>query len=87
MLNGQGEVAPATTIEDVRKHFGELLVILVPEFRDAAIDGARAFFCEMAQLPWMQRGNDISTRSAGRALGWSATDGSGSSQGVAPDRR
>ena len=80
MPNGQGEVAPATTIEDVRKHFGELSVILVPKFRAAAIDGARVFFREMVQLPWMQRGNDISTRSAGRATRWSATGGSGSSR-------
>jgi hypothetical protein len=61
-------LAAATTIEDARKHFGALSIILVPKFQEAGIEGASAYYCSMAKLPWMQRGNAVENPYYGQSM-------------------
>jgi hypothetical protein len=61
-------LAAATTIEDARKHFGALSVILVPKFQEAGIKGASAYYCSMAKLPWMQRADTVENPYYGKSM-------------------
>lgn len=61
-------LAGATTLEDARKHFGELSTILVPKFREAEIPGATAFMCAMKKQPWMQRGDAVENPYYGKSM-------------------
>lgn len=58
----------AKTIEDARKGFGELSVILLPKFQEAGIEGAHAFMCDMKKRPWMQRGDKPENPYYGKAM-------------------
>lgn len=61
-------LATATTIEDARKHFGALSILLVPKFQEAGIKGASAYYCSMAKLPWMQRAHTVENPYYGRSM-------------------
>lgn len=61
-------LAAATTLEDARKHFGELSTILVPKFQEADIPGATAFMCAMKKQPWMQRGDAVENPYYGKSM-------------------
>ena len=58
----------AATIEDAREHFGALSTILVPKFQEAGIDGARAYYCGMKKLSWMQRGDKVENPYYGKSM-------------------
>ena len=61
-------LAAATTLDDARKHFGELSTILVPIFQKANIPGATAFMCAMKKQPWMQKGDKIENPYYGKSM-------------------
>lgn len=61
-------LAAAKTIEDARKHFGELSTILVPKFQEAGLEGANAYYCAMKKLPWMQRGDAVENPYYGKSM-------------------
>lgn len=61
-------LAAATTLEDARKHFGELSVILVPKFQAAEIPGVTAFMCSMKKQPWAQRGEAVQNPYYGKSM-------------------
>jgi hypothetical protein len=61
-------LAAATTLEDARKHFGELSVILVPRFQAEKIEGANAFMCAMKKQPWIQKGEKVENPYYGKAM-------------------
>ena len=58
----------AATLEEARKHFGELSTILVPIFHKAKIPGATAFMCPMKKQPWMQKGDKIENPYYGKSM-------------------
>ena len=62
------QLAAAKTIEDARRHFGDLSTTLVPAFQAEGIPGAHAFMCPMKQKPWMQRGDTMSNPYFGKAM-------------------
>ncbi|HVL67632.1 MAG TPA: DUF3347 domain-containing protein [Vicinamibacterales bacterium] len=61
-------LAAATTIEEARKHFGELSVILVPKFQEEKIEGGNAYYCSMKKLPWMQKGDRVQNPYYGKSM-------------------
>jgi len=61
-------IAAATTIDDARKHFGDLSTILVPVFQAEAIPGTTAYICEMKKKPWVQRGDKIENPYYGKSM-------------------
>lgn len=62
------QLVKAKTLEDARKHFGELSALLVPKFEAANIAGAHAFICTMKNKPWMQKGDTIANPYFGKAM-------------------
>ena len=58
----------ATTLEETRKHFGELSTILVPIVHNAKIPGASAFMCPMKKQPWMQKGDKMENPYYGKSM-------------------
>lgn len=61
-------IAAAKTLDDARKHFGDLSALLVPKFQAEGIPGAHAYMCAMKQKPWMQRGDRIANPYFGKAM-------------------
>jgi hypothetical protein len=61
-------VLAATTLDETRKHFGELSTILVPIFVSAKIQGATAFMCPMKKQPWMQKGDKMENPYYGKSM-------------------
>ena len=61
-------LATAKTIEDARKQFGELSLILVPKFQQANIPGVTAFMCSMKNQPWAQRGEAVENPYFGKSM-------------------
>lgn len=62
------QLVKAKTLEDARKHFGELSAILVPKFQAEKIPGTQAYMCAMKQKPWMQRGEKVENPYFGKAM-------------------
>lgn len=62
------QLVVAKTLDDARKHFGDLSAVLVPKFQAEGIPGAHAYMCAMKQKPWMQRGDKIQNPYFGKAL-------------------
>ena len=58
----------STTLDETRKHFGELSMILVPIFHNAKIPGATAFMCPMKKQPWMQKGDKAENPYYGKSM-------------------
>lgn len=58
----------AKTIEDARKHFGELSTVLVPIFQAEKIPGTTAYMCSMKDKAWVQRGDKIANPYYGKAM-------------------
>ena len=58
----------AKSLDDARKHFGELSAILVPKFQAEKIPGTQAYMCAMKQKPWMQRGETMENPYFGKAM-------------------
>ena len=61
-------LATAKTIDDARKHFGDLSTAVVPVFQAAAIPGTTAYMCEMKKKPWMQKGDKVENPYYGKAM-------------------
>jgi hypothetical protein len=61
-------LAEATSIEDARKHFGDLSTILVPVFQQEKIPGTTAYMCAMKEKPWIQRGDKVENPYYGKAM-------------------
>lgn len=62
------QLVKAKTLEDARKHFGELSARLVPKFQAAKIPGTQAYMCAMKQKPWIQRGENMENPYFGKAM-------------------
>lgn len=62
------QLIKAKSLDDARKHFGELSTALVPKFQAANIAGAHAFICTMKNKPWMQKGDTIANPYFGKAM-------------------
>lgn len=62
------QLVKAKTLDDARKHFGDLSVVLVPKFQAESISGAQAYVCAMKQKSWMQRGEKIENPYFGKAM-------------------
>ena len=62
------QLAAAKSIEEARKHFGELSTILVPVFQKENIPGATAFMCSMKKQPWMQKGDKVENPYYGKSM-------------------
>lgn len=62
------QLVKAKTIEDARRHFGDLSAVLVPKFQAQAIAEAHAYMCPMKQKPWMQRGDQMENPYFGKAM-------------------
>lgn len=62
------QLAAAATLEDARKHFGELSAILVPIFQAEAIPGMKAYMCPMKKQPWAQKGEQMQNPYYGKAM-------------------
>ncbi|MBY0497447.1 MAG: hypothetical protein K2Y23_24860 [Cyanobacteria bacterium] len=62
------QLIKAKSLDDARKHFGELSTALVPTFQAANIAGAHAFICTMKNKPWMQKGDTIANPYFGKAM-------------------
>ena len=61
-------LAAAKSLEDARKHFGDLSAILVPVFQAEAIPGAFAFICSMKEKTWIQKGDKVANPYYGRKM-------------------
>jgi hypothetical protein len=61
-------LAAAKSLEDARKHFGELSTILVPIFQKENIPGTTAFMCSMKMQPWMQKGDKVANPYYGKSM-------------------
>ena len=61
-------LAAATTLEDARKHFGDLSTVLVPQFQAEAIPGTAGYLCSMTNKPWVQKGDKIQNPYYGKAM-------------------
>lgn len=61
-------LASAKNIEDARKNFGDLSVVLVPLFQAEKIPGTTAYMCSMKDRPWVQRGDKISNPYYGKSM-------------------
>lgn len=61
-------LARATTIEDARKHFGELSGLLVPKFLDAKLPNVHGFMCAMKKKPWAQKSTEIQNPYYGKSM-------------------
>jgi hypothetical protein len=61
-------LAAAKTIDDGRKHFGELSIVLVPIFQAEKIPGTTAFMCSMKQQSWVQRGDKVENPYYGKSM-------------------
>lgn len=62
------QLAVAKTLEDARRHLGDLSAALVPRFQAEGIPGAHAYMCPMKQKPWIQRGDTMSNPYFGKAM-------------------
>ena len=61
-------LANATTIEDARKHFGELSGLLVPKFLESKLPNVHGFMCAMKKKPWAQEGAEIQNPYYGKSM-------------------
>ncbi len=61
-------LASAKNIEDARKNFGDLSVVLVPLFQAEKIPGTTAYMCSMKDRPWVQRGDKIANPYYGKSM-------------------
>jgi hypothetical protein len=61
-------LAAAKSLDDARKHFGELSTILVPLFQKEGIPGTSAFMCSMKNQPWMQKGDKVENPYYGKSM-------------------
>ena len=62
------QLIKAKSLDDARKHFGDLSAILVPKFQAEKIPGTQAYMCAMKRKPWMQRGDKIENPYFGKAM-------------------
>lgn len=62
------QLVAAKTLDDARRHFGDLSDILVPLFHAEAIPGTQAFVCAMKKKSWVQRGEKIENPYYGKSM-------------------